>query len=134
MVLHHVRQMQGYLLDEIGVAAHQPIELRAVRQGREGIAQTAARVTVEIPFAGETGPSGEDGEGDDLTGAHGCIGSRRLSFSRAGLAKVVHHDVECGEEGVHVEHEESQFLSLRDRYWASQLYRPWAPYPQILDA
>jgi hypothetical protein len=30
----------------------------------------------------------------------------------AGVAEVVHHDVECGEEGVHVEHEESvPFLS-----------------------
>ena len=99
--------MQGHLLDEIEVVAHAAIELRADGQGGEGVAQASARVTVEIPFACEAGPPGEDGEGDDLAGAQGCLGSGMLSFLRAGLAEVVCDDVECGEEGVHVEHEES---------------------------
>jgi hypothetical protein len=34
---------------------------------------------------------------------------------RAGLAEVVDHDVEYGEEGVHIDHER-RFLSLREGY------------------
>ncbi len=82
--LHHVRQMQGHLLDEIEVVAHQPVELRAVGQGGEGVAPSAARVTVEIPFACEAGPPGEDGQSDDLAGAQGCIGSGMLPFFAGG--------------------------------------------------
>ncbi len=105
--LQRGRQMQGYLFDEAQAVAHGAIELGALGQSGEGIAQAAAGVTVEIPFAGESGPPGEDGEGYDLAGAQGCIGSGMSFFLRAGLAEVVDHNVECGEEGVHVEHEES---------------------------
>jgi hypothetical protein len=105
--LHHVRQMQSYLLDETQAAAHRAIELRAVGQGGEGIVQAAARVAVEISFAGEARPAGEDSEGGDLAGAQGRIGAWPLFFSRAGLVKVVDCNVEYGEEGVHIEHEGS---------------------------
>jgi hypothetical protein len=99
--------MQSYLLDETQAAAHRAIELRAVGQGGEGIAQAAARVAVEISFAAEAGPAGEDSEGGDLAGAQGRIGAWPLFLSRAGLVKVVDRNVKCGKEGVHVKHEES---------------------------
>jgi hypothetical protein len=86
--LHHVRQMQSYLLDETQAAAHTAIELRAVGQGGEGFAQATVRVAVEISFAAEARPAGEDSEGGDLAGAQGRIGARALFFSRAGLVKV----------------------------------------------
>ncbi len=38
-------------------------------------------------------------------------GGAECGFLRAGLAKVVHHDVECGEEGVRVDHESVAFPS-----------------------
>jgi hypothetical protein len=94
-------------MPEAQVVAHEAVELRAVGQSGEGTAQAAPRVTVEIPFAAEAGPPGEDGKGNDLALGEGCIGSGMSFISRAGLAEVVHHNVECGEEGVHIEHEES---------------------------
>ncbi len=107
--LHRVCQVQGCLLDEMEVVAHTEIERRVVGQGGEGIAQTAARVAVEIPFACEAEPPGEDGDGDDLAGTQGCIGTG-MFFLWAGLAEVVHHDVECGEEGVLRSSMRSRFL------------------------
>jgi hypothetical protein len=93
--LHHVRQMQGYLLDEAQAVAYRASELGTVGQSGEGIAQAAARVTVEIPFTGKAGPPGEDGEGStsslrfrDASGP-GCC-----SFCGRDWRKVVHHDVE----------------------------------------
>src|SRR5215217_3530120 len=57
------------------------------------------------PFAGESAPAGEDSEGDELALAEGGFRTRTL-FRRLGLAKVVNHDIKCGEEGVHIDHEE----------------------------
>src|SRR5215203_1183219 len=103
--LHHLCQMQAYLLDETHSVAHQPVELRVLGQGGEGIAQLGLGIAVEVPLAPKACPSGEDGEGYDLAGAQGCIWSGVLFFLRAGVAEVVDHNVECGEEGVHVDHE-----------------------------
>src|SRR5215213_10690546 len=105
--------MQGYLLDEAQAVAHQPIELRAVRQRREGTDQTGACIAVEVPLAREACPSGEDGEGEDLAGAQGCIWSGVLFLLRTALAEVVDHDVEYGEEGILRPTTRSRFLSLR---------------------
>jgi len=98
--------MQGRLFDELRVEANQPIELRAIRQGRKGVSQMVAGLAVEVAFAGESRPPGEDGQGNDLTFREGRAGAGPL-FWRTGLAEVIHYDVECGEEGVHVDHEES---------------------------
>src|SRR5215207_4483828 len=108
---HHIRQMQGYLLDEAQTVAHQPVELRALGQSGESTAQAGACIAVEVPLAPEACPSGEDREGDDLAGAQGCIGSGVLFLLRARLAEVIDHNVECGEEGVHIEHESVPFPS-----------------------
>ncbi len=104
--LQHLRQMQGRLFDELRVEANQPIELRAIGQGREGVSEMVAGVAVEVAFAGESRPPGEDGQGYDLTFGEGRTGAGPL-FWLTGLAEVIHYDVECGEEGVHVDHEES---------------------------
>lgn len=107
--------MQDESLDESWVQAHAAVELlRALGQGRKSTAQqVGVGVALEVPLAGEPGPPGEDGQGDHLP----CT-ERRLwcwsHFRRAGVAEVVDHNVECGEEGVHhVEHEEESvpFLS-----------------------
>src|SRR3712207_2075090 len=76
------------------------------RSGRVGNAspKMARGVAIEVAFAGEAGPPGEDREGDDLALGEGGIGTG-APFRRTGVAEVVDDDVECGEEGVHVEHE-----------------------------
>jgi hypothetical protein len=109
--LHHLRQMQGYLLDEGQAMTYQPVELRAIGQSREGIDQAGACIAIEVPLAREACLPGEDGEGDDLAGAQGCTWSGVSFFLRAGLAEVVDHNVECGEEGVHINHESVPFPS-----------------------
>src|SRR5215211_3792238 len=67
-------------------------------------------VAVEVPFAGESAPAGEDSEGDDLALTEGGFRTRTL-FRRLGLAKVVNHDIKCGEEGIHIDHELVPFPS-----------------------
>jgi hypothetical protein len=62
---------------------------------------------VEIPLAGESGEAGEAGESYDLVGSEGGVRSGRSVLFRPGLVEIVRHEVESGEEGVHVEHEES---------------------------
>ena len=66
----------------------------------------ACGVAVEVPLAGKAAPTREDGQGYDLAFAEGGIGTGS-PFWRVGVAEVVDHNVECGEEGVHIEHEES---------------------------
>jgi hypothetical protein len=70
------------------------------------------RVAVEIPLAREATPTGEDGQGHHLSRGEGRLGSAPPAFGWMGLAEVVHHDVECGEEGV-LKSSMSQILSLR---------------------
>jgi hypothetical protein len=94
--------------------AHEAIELGTIREGRERSSQMGLGVAVEVPFAGEPRPAGEDGEGDYLAAAEGGRWSGALPFGGPRLAKIVDDDVKCGEEGVHVEHE-GRFLSLGDR-------------------
>src|SRR5918993_4046829 len=96
------------------VVSHTTVELRTMGQGGKGISQAGVCIAVEVPLAPEASPSGEDGEGDDLAGTERRIRSGVLLCLRAGLAEVVDHDVEYGEEGVHIDHER-RFLSLRER-------------------
>ena len=99
--------MQGHLLDELRVKAHGAVELGAVGQGGERFSEVAAGVAIEVPFAGESGPTGEDGEGDDFAGAEGGMGTWAPPLSRTRLVEIVDHDVKCGEEGVHFDHKSS---------------------------
>jgi len=109
--LHHLRQMQCHLLDELRIEAHAAIELGAVGQGGERFPEVAAGVAIEVPFASESGPTGEDGESYDLAGAEGGVGTWAPQLSRTRLVEVVDHDVECGEEGVRFDHESVPFPS-----------------------
>jgi hypothetical protein len=104
--LQKTHQVQEESLDELGTGAHQAVELRTSGQGREGLEQVGLGVAVEVPLAGEAGPAGEDGEGDDLALGEGGLGTGS-PFWRMGVAEVVHRNVKCGEEGVYVNHEES---------------------------
>src|SRR5215218_564709 len=113
--LHRCRQMQGHLLDEPHLGAHQSIELRALGQGRESVVQVGRCVAVKVPLTAEAAPSGEDSEGDNLARAERRIRSGKPLFLRLGVAEVVHHDVKCCEEGVLKSSMRSRFLSLRDR-------------------
>ena len=85
--------MQHESLDELRTGAHQAVELRAVGKSGESLAQVSLSVAVEIPLAGETTLTSKDGQGKH--------------FWRLGVAEVIDHNVEYGEEGVHIEHEES---------------------------
>src|SRR5215212_1471858 len=87
--------------------AHEPVELRAIGQGGESTSQTALGVAVEVSLAGESRPAGEDREGDDLALGKGRLGAGASLLGAVRLAEVIDDDVECGEEGVHVEHKGS---------------------------
>src|SRR5215217_4289264 len=78
-------------------------------EGGKGISQAGICIAVEVRLAPEASPSGEDGEGQDLAGTERRIRSGVLLCLRAGLAEVVDHDVEYGEEGVHIDHEDGSF-------------------------
>jgi enamine deaminase RidA (YjgF/YER057c/UK114 family) len=104
IALHDPSQMQGYFLDGVRMEAHQPVKLRAVGQGGERTSQMALGVAVEVSLAGESRPAGEDGERDDLAFGKGGLGAWSSLLGAVGLAEVIDDDVECGEEGVHIEH------------------------------
>jgi hypothetical protein len=87
--------------------AHEPVELRAVGQGGEFASEMTFGVAVEVSLAGESRPAGEDSQGNDLAPAEGGLGAGASPLGPPRLAEVVDHNVECGEEGVHVEHEGS---------------------------
>ena len=100
------RQVRDESLQEVHVGAHQPIKLRALGQGGEGISQPSLGVAVEVPLARETAPTGKDGQGNHLALGEGGLWAGPL-FRRMGVAEVVCDNVEYGEEGVHIEHEAS---------------------------
>jgi hypothetical protein len=106
--------MQGHLLYELCARSHAAVELRAIRQGREGTSEVACGVAVEVPLAAKAGPTGEDGEGYDLALGEGRLGAG-LPFWPMGVAEVVHHDVKCAKEGVLRSTIRVRFLSLWDR-------------------
>src|SRR5919112_5286085 len=108
---HDPRQVQGHLLDRVCTGAHEPVELRAVGQGGEGASEMSLGVAVEVSLAGESRPAGEDSQGNNLTRGEGGLGAGASLFGEVGLAEVVDHNVECGEEGVHVEHRSVPFPS-----------------------
>jgi hypothetical protein len=94
--------------------AHEAVELGTVGEGRECLSEMCLGVTVEVPFAGESRPAGEDGEGDDLAPAEGGPWSGPSPFGGPRLAKIVDDDVKCGEEGV-LKSSMGRFLSLGNR-------------------
>src|SRR5215217_8153924 len=97
-ILQHLPQLHGDLLDGLRIEAHETIELGAAWQCRECSSQMTISVAVEVPFAVEAAPAGEDSEGDDLALAEGGFRTRTLC-RWLGLAKVVNHDIKCSEEG-----------------------------------
>src|SRR5215217_2884838 len=107
LTLQHLPQFHSDLLDVLSIESHEPVELGTVWKGRECCSQMCLGVAVEVPFAGEPRPPSEDREGDDLTTTEGGIRTGSASYGSMRLAKIVDHDVKCGEEGVHVNHEES---------------------------
>src|SRR5215204_4470665 len=107
LTLQHFPQFHSDLLDVLSIESHEPVELGTVWKGRECCSQMCLGVAVEVPFAGEPRPPSEDREGDDLTTTEGGIRTGSASYGSMRLAKIVDHDVKCGEEGVHVNHEES---------------------------
>lgn len=125
--------MQRQGLDEIEVKAHQPVELRAMGQGWESPTQVAFGVAIEVSLAGEACPLSEEGQGDHLAGAQRCLGAwgSGTIFGCRGVAKIVHGDVKCGQEGVHhVDHESVPFLLGIGGQADSS---PWASSAQVSD-
>jgi hypothetical protein len=114
-IWHKGQQVQGHLLDEIYTRAHQPIELGAIRQGGEGLAQATLSIAKEVALASEAGPPSEDGQGYNLAVGEGWLRTGPLPW-RTGLAKVVDNNVECSEEGVHIDHKVGSFPFGIDQY------------------
>src|SRR5215216_3989177 len=101
-------QMHHESFDELRMVAHEAVELRAIWQGGKSVAQASPCVAVEVPLARETAPPSEDGQGDHLACTQGCLRTWLLRW-RMRLAEVVDHNVKCGEEGVHIDHESVPF-------------------------
>ena len=115
LTLQHLPQLHGDLLDGSRMGAREAVELGTVGQGRERSSKMCLGVAVEVSFTGEPGPAGEDREGDDLALAEGGIRAGSAPYGSMRLAKIVDHDVKCGEEGVLRSSMRVRFLSLRDR-------------------
>ncbi len=70
--------MQGESPDELCARAHQAVELRAIGEGTEGIAQFGVGVAVEVPLAIEAAPTGKDGQGKYFASREGGPRTRAL--------------------------------------------------------
>jgi hypothetical protein len=115
LTIQRLPQLHGDLLEGVGMEAHEAIELGTIREGGECPSQMDLGVAVEVPFAGEPGPAGEDREGDDLALAEGGWWSGASSlFGGPRVAKIVDDNVKYGEEGV-LKSSMGRFLSLWDR-------------------
>ena len=77
LTLQPLPQLHGDFLEGVGIEAHEAVELRTVRKVRERSSQMGLGVAVEVTFASESRPAGEDGEGDDLALAEGGWGPGR---------------------------------------------------------
>src|SRR5215217_7607037 len=99
-------QIQSHLFDEPYLRTHQPIELGTIGQSGKSTPQLGLGITVEVPLAGEAPPTSEDGQSNDLALGEGCFRTGS-SFWAPAVAEIVDHDVEYGEEGVHIEHRSS---------------------------
>src|SRR5215208_4338628 len=105
--LQHLPQLHGDLLDGLCIESREPVELGTVGQGGECSSKMCLGVAIEVPFAGESRPPAEDREGDDLATTERGIRTYSAPFGLMRVAKFIDDDVKCGEEGVHVEHEQS---------------------------
>ena len=82
----------------LACGSYRAVELRTIRQGREGLAQFAVGVAIKVSLAVETAPTGKDGQGNDLAPGEGGFWTGALLW-RLRVAEVVDHNVKCGEEG-----------------------------------
>src|SRR5215210_5682458 len=107
LTLQHLPQLQGDLLDVLGIQSQETVELGTVWESRECPSEMGLGVAVEVSFVVVRRPPREDGEGDDFALGEGGWRSGASLFGGVRLAEIIHDDVEYGEEGVHIEHVES---------------------------
>lgn len=104
------RQPEGR--DRVSMLAQEPIELATMGQLRKGGAQVLLRVAVESPFAGKLHPLTKECQGDHLASTQRRDRSRFAWLPRErSLAKIIHHDVQCCQEGIQIDHQRAPFLT-----------------------
>src|SRR6266581_9678254 len=130
LCLHLVNQRQTEGHDDITLLALQPIELLALRQGRERRSQVAQRVAVEGTFAGKLRPLAKHGQRHHLATRQRGRWSRTMFLSKAlRLAKIIDHHVQCSQKGILVHHQRAPFPYELDRQAHCRL---WMPFFQVL--
>ena len=90
--------------------AEQTVELRPVRQRREGSAQVALCKTIEAAFAAKLEPLAEEGERHHLAAAKRRRMTQARLTGKLRLAEVIHGAVELSQEGVCIQHRVGSFL------------------------
>src|SRR5215216_4584330 len=66
-------QMHHESFDELRMVAHEAVELRAIWHCGKSVAQAGPCLSVEVPLARKRPPPREDGQGDHLACAEGCL-------------------------------------------------------------
>lgn len=104
-------QEEGH--DGLSVMPDKPVKLHAMGQGRKSALQIPLPIAVEVPFAPKLPKLGEGDQGEELTTPQRLFGTGAYLFWRqVYLAKVVHYDIQYGQEGVHVDHESAPLLQI----------------------
>jgi len=110
--LQHLHQKQGESRDRIAVRSLQPIELAAVGQLRKRFWQVPPGIAVKRSFTGKLHPLSKQCQRDHLTsaqrGQRARFGLLWLPFP---LAKIVHHNVQCSQEGIQIHSQRAPFLT-----------------------
>ncbi len=110
--VQQLHQKQSESRDRIAVRSLQPIELTAIGQPWKRFSQVIRCIAVKRSFARKLHPLSKQGQRDHLTLAElrqrAGFGFLWLIFR---LVKIVHHDVQCGYEGIQIDLKLAPFLT-----------------------
>jgi hypothetical protein len=109
--LQQLDRKQGESRDRIPVHSLQSSELAAVRQLRKRFLQMPLSIAVKGSFTGKLHPLSKQGQRGHLASGERCqrtwFGLLRFKFR---LEKIVHHHVQCSQEGIQIHQQRAPFL------------------------
>jgi hypothetical protein len=112
-----IREMEEEAHNQLALTADQPVQLRAVRQLREGFAQIYRAVPMEVGFAHKAAELLDQRQCDYFAATQRTGPAAPGVDTCMSLAEVIDLHVERGEKGVCVEHERDLLNPGRDKGW-----------------
>jgi hypothetical protein len=106
--------------DSLIVPPHQAVELASVGQGGEGWTKVTTGIAIETALTGKPVPMAEDRQSYHLTARQRTPGAGDPLWEPLVMAKIIRHNIKCGQEGVDVHHRAaSRFGRFEANYGSS---------------